>query len=186
MNPSVSQILDVVEDAASDSIIILPNNGNIIPTALQVKDLTHKKVKVVPTPGVIEGFAALLEYDPSASLEENFLNMERSFTRVLAAEVTVALRDASTPDGPVKAGNWLGLSRKGIEAVGDSLTQASIKLMDKLVKDSHEIVTIIEGEGSSKLSTRKITEWLEDNRPGILIEVHEGGQPLYPYLFSIE
>jgi hypothetical protein len=105
---------------------------------------------------------------------------------VVAGEVTRAVRDADSPAGPVAAGDWLGLSRQGIEVVSDSLTGTACLLLDVLVADSHDLVTIIEGEGTGAADTRRITEWLRDHRPDVETEVHHGGQPLYPYLFSIE
>jgi dihydroxyacetone kinase-like predicted kinase len=88
--------------------------------------------------------------------------------------------------GPIRAGDWLGLSRQGIEVVDDSLAGAACSLLETLVTDDHDLVTIIEGEGSGAADTRRITEWIKDHRPDVEIEVHHGGQPLYPYLFSIE
>jgi hypothetical protein len=86
----------------------------------------------------------------------------------------------------VVTGDWIGLSRLGIEAVSNSVAQVAQALLDKLVTDDHELVTLIEGEGSTAADTRRITEWLREHRPGVDTEVHQGGQPLYPYLFSIE
>lgn len=80
----------------------------------------------------------------------------------------------------------MGISRDGIRAIAPTVTEAAIQLLDAIVGDEHEIVTIIEGEGSSAGDTRRITEWLEEHRPGVAPEVHHGGQPLYPYLFGVE
>jgi hypothetical protein len=88
--------------------------------------------------------------------------------------------------GPIVTGDWLGLSREGIEVVSGSLSEAACALLEILMTDSHDLVTIIEGEGSGAADTRRITEWIKDRRPDVEIEVHDGGQPLYPYLFSIE
>jgi dihydroxyacetone kinase-like predicted kinase len=96
------------------------------------------------------------------------------------------VRDSSCDVGPIATGDWLGIARDGIRAVEQQVGQAAVALLDELVTDRHEIVTIIEGEGSSAASTRQITEWLADHRPGASAEVHHGGQPLYPYLFGIE
>jgi dihydroxyacetone kinase-like predicted kinase len=88
--------------------------------------------------------------------------------------------------GPIAEGDWLGLGRTGIRAVEAQLADAATVLLDALVTERHEIVTIIEGEGASAAHTRRITEWLAEHRPGTTAEVHHGGQPLYPYLFGIE
>jgi hypothetical protein len=186
MNPSTAELVDAVEAVRSNSVIILPNNGNIRPVAERVNDLTAKSVWVVPTDTIAEGFAALLAYDPEADGSVNAETMEASARSVVAGEVTRAVRDSDSRVGPISAGDWLGLSRRGIEVVSDSLSGASCALLDTLVDQNHALVTIIEGEGSGAAETRRITEWLGDQRPDVETEVHHGGQPLYPYLFSIE
>ncbi len=186
MNPSTAELVQAVQALRSDEVIILPNNGNIRPVAQRVGDLTSKRVWVVPTDTVVEGFAALLAYDPEARGEVNARAMEASALKVVPGEVTRAVRDADSRVGPIRAGDWLGLSRQGIEVVNDSLAGAACALLDILITPSHDLVTIMEGEGSGAADTRRITEWVRDQRPEVEIEVHHGGQPLYPYLFSIE
>lgn len=186
MNPSTAQLLEAVEKAPADEVVILPNNKNIIPVAEQVGGQTHKRVYVVPTRGVAEGFASLLAYDPQATGEENARAMTDAAANVVAGEVTRAVRDSSCDLGPIAEGDYLGLSREGITAVASTLEDACTQLLDALVGDDHEIVTIIEGQGASAATTRHIQLWLQDNRPNVTAEVHHGGQPLYPYLFGIE
>ncbi len=186
MNPSTAELVDAVQALRSDEVIILPNNGNIRAVAERVDDLTDKSVWVVPTETVVAGFAALLAYDPGAHGEVNARSMEASALKVVTGEVTRAVRDSDSTAGPIVTGDWLGLSRRGIEVVGDSLAGSACSLLEVLVTDRHDLVTIIEGEGSGAADTRRITEWIKDKRPNVEIEVHHGGQPLYPYLFSIE
>jgi len=186
MNPSIAELVAAVDELASDEVIVLPNNGNIRPVANRVDELSHKRVWVVPTETIAEGFAALLAYDPEAGGEANAEAMEATARKVVPGEVTRAVRDSDTPAGPVRTGDWLGLSRDGIEVVGETLAEASCALLDLLVTDDHDLVTLIEGEGSGAADTRRITEWLKEARPMVETEVHHGGQPLYPYLFSIE
>jgi DAK2 domain fusion protein YloV len=186
MNPSTAQLLEAVEAVPADEVVILPNNKNIVPVAEQVDELTAKRVRVVPTRSIPEGFAALMAYDPQATGEENAASMAGTAERIVAAEVTRAVRDSTTEAGPVKEGDWMGISRSGIQAIAPDLAGAVTALLDVLVGDDAEIVTIIEGEGASAGVTRRITEWLAEQRPGVEPEVHHGGQPLYPYLFGIE
>ena len=186
MNPSTAQLLDAVEAAPANQVVILPNNKNIIPVAEQVDTLTEKTVRVVKTTGVAEGFAALLEYDPEATADDNTAVMTAAAQRVVSGEITRAVRDSSSDAGPIKEGDWLGMSNKGILAIRPTLADVACDLLDELVTDDHEIVTIIEGDGATPAVTRCITEWLAESRPGVTAEVHHGGQPLYPYLFSIE
>jgi DAK2 domain fusion protein YloV len=186
MNPSIAELVEAVDALASDEVIVLPNNGNIRPVANRVDELSAKRVWVVPTETIAEGFAALLAYDPEAGGEANAAAMEATARKVVPGEVTRAVRDSETSAGPVRTGDWLGLSRDGIEVVGDSVSDAACRLLDLLVTADHDLVTIIEGDGSGAADTRRITEWLKESRPLVETEVHHGGQPLYPYLFSIE
>jgi DAK2 domain fusion protein YloV len=186
MNPSIAELVGAVDALASDDVIVLPNNGNIRPVANRVDELSTKRVWVVPTETIAEGFAALLAYDPEAGGAANAEAMEATARKVVPGEVTRAVRDSETPAGPVRSGDWLGLSRNGIEVVGETLADAACSLLELLVGGDHDLVTIIEGEGSGAADTRRITEWLKEARPVVETEVHHGGQPLYPYLFSIE
>jgi len=186
MNPSTAQILEAVQAAPADAVIVLPNNKNIIAVAEQVQALTDKTVRVVKTVGVAEGFAALMEYDPEADADENAKNMSACADRVVSGEITQAVRDSEADAGPIAAGDFLGISRDGIVVIADSLDGACTGLIDMLANGDHEIVTLIEGEGASAASTRRLTEWISEHRPKATVEVHHGGQPLYPYLLSIE
>jgi DAK2 domain fusion protein YloV len=186
MNPSTAQLLEAVEAAPSDTVVILPNNKNIVPVAEQVGAHTSKTVHVVRTHGIAEGFASLLSYDPEADGESNVDAMASAADNVVAGEVTQAVRDSSCELGPIREGDYLGVCGDGIKAVAPTLALACEQLLDALVTENHELITIIEGEGSSAAVTRHIEVWLEEHRPDADSEIHHGGQPLYPYLFGIE
>jgi uncharacterized protein len=185
MNPSTAEILAVVDALESAQVLVLPNNKNIRPVAERLDELSTKSVRVVPTESIVEGFAALLAYDPAADAEPNVLAMTASASRVHSGEVTRAVRDTVTDAGPVRKGDWIGLTRDSVVSIADSPSGAACGLLAHLVGD-RELVTIIEGEEASAPETRRITEWLHDNCPDIAVEVHHGGQPLYPYLFGVE
>jgi uncharacterized protein len=186
MNPSTAQLLDAVESVPAPEVVILPNNKNIIAVAEQVDTLTEKVVRVLPTRSITEGFAALLAYDPEASADDNVEAMREHAEAVVNGEVTQAVRDSSCDVGPISEGDWLGIARDGIRVVDPDLALAACGLLDDLVTDDHELVTVIEGEGASPGCTRHVTEWLAEHKPGVEAEVLHGGQPLYPYLFGIE
>ena len=186
MNPSTADLVAAVEACPADQVVVLPNNKNIVPVAEQVDSQTAKSVRVVPTRGVSEGFAALLAYDPEAEVGTNADAMAEAASNVVAGEVTQAVRDSAADVGPIAAGDWLGISRQGIEVVDADLGATCVGLLDALIAEGHEIVTVIEGEGASAAVTRRITEWLADRGGQVEAEVHHGGQPLYPYLFGIE
>jgi dihydroxyacetone kinase-like predicted kinase len=167
-------------------VVILPNNKNIIPVAEQVDAMTTTNVRVVPTRGVAEGFASLLASDPEATAASNADAMSEAAAHVVAGELTRAVRNSSSDAGPINEGDWLGIARDGIIAINPDLSEAAAGLLAHIVSDDHEIVTIIEGEGATPAATRHLEVWVHDNRPGCEVEVHHGGQPLYPYLFGIE
>ncbi len=186
MNPSTADLLAAVERAPADDVVILPNNKNIIPVARQVAEHADKTVVVVETTSVPEGFASLLAYDPEAPAGENAAEMAEISTDVRVGEVTRAVRDTTCEAGPISEGDWLGIDRRGIRVVNSSMTEAAIRLLDHLVDEDSEILTIIEGAEATPADTRTITEWAAGHRPDLEVEVHDGGQPHYPYLFGIE
>jgi hypothetical protein len=186
MNPATADLVKAIEAVASQEVVILPNNKNIRPVAEQVDALTDKTVRVVATGSIVEGFAALLAYDPAAGAEANVVAMTESAAHVVPAEITRAVRDTVTDAGEVHEGDYIGMSRDGVVAVADSALLCTRLLLSRLLDDSHELVTLIEGEGAKVGDTRRIEEWLSDEYPNVALEVHQGGQPLYPYLLGIE
>jgi DAK2 domain fusion protein YloV len=186
MNPSTADLLAAVEEVLADDVVILPNNKNIVPVAEQVQGQTKKRVRVVPTRGVAEGFAALMAYDPEAPGDENEAEMREAAEHVAAGEVTRAVRSSSCELGPIAEGDWLGISREGIRSIEKELSDAATGLLADLLTDDHEIVTLIEGEGANAGATRRITEWVAEHHPDVSCEIHHGGQPLYPYYVGIE
>jgi DAK2 domain fusion protein YloV len=186
MNPSTADLLAAVEAVPAEQVVILPNNKNIIAVAEQVDAHTSRTVKVVPTRGIAEAFAALMGYDPEAPVDDNASEMAALSSAVVAGEVTRAVRDSTCDAGPITEGDYLGIAREGIKTVESTVAGAATGLLDLLVTDDHEIVTVIEGDGATAADTRAITEWLGEHRPGASAEVHHGGQPLYPYLFGVE
>jgi DAK2 domain fusion protein YloV len=186
MNPSTSELAEAVRATGSRQVILLPNNKNITPVAAQVNDLVDERVAVVATNSIVEGFAALLAYDPDASLEANATAMRASACNVVAGEVTRAVRDTSTDAGDVHEGDWIGLGASGVLAIADSIAAASNGLLATLIRPEHELLTLIEGDGATPANTRRITEYLAEAFPQIIVEVHHGGQPLYPYYFGLE
>ena len=186
MNPSTAQILDAVERCRSDSIVILPNNKNIVPVARQVDGLTAKQVAVVPTTSIVEALAALITFDPDAVLDTNVGIMESAASHVRAGEVTRAVRDSTVESGPIAAGDWIGLSKEGVCVTAPSAGAAAMALVDQLVDDGSELVTVLVGAGAAPGDTTRLEEHLALTYPNVDVEVHEGGQPLYPYLVGVE
>jgi hypothetical protein len=186
MNPSTAQILDAVEECNAQSVIVLPDNKNIVPVAKQVDDLSDKHVMVVETHSVPEALAALVEYDPNALLDENASSMRAALERVRTGEVTQAVRDAAVEGSQVRAGDWIALTRDGLVATTTSPADAVCKLLAEIVDDESEIITVLVGADAPATETQRIREHVEVAFPHVEVEFHDGGQPLYPYLVGVE
>jgi DAK2 domain fusion protein YloV len=186
MNPSTAQILEAVDACAAEGVVVLPNNKNIVPVAQQVPELTELPVGVVPTAAVVEALGALVVYDPDAPLGTNVTAMTEAAGRVRAGEVTQAVRDSVAECGPITNGDWIAITRDGIQVAVKSAVDAAVALVDALVDDDAELVTVIVGEGADADDTARLGEHLGDAHPHVEVEVHRGGQPLYPYLIGVE
>ena len=187
MNPSTAELLDAVEHMNAQHVVILPNNKNIIPVANQVNALTSKTVHVVPTCSMPEALAALVFYDPESTSEINAAAMSDAAAAVATGEVTQAVRDTNSDAGPVREGDWIGLVRgDGLVAIGDTMVAAACALVDKLITPGRELMTMITGDLATARATEEILAYIADNFDGVEVEVHAGGQPLYPYLFGVE
>ncbi len=186
MNPSTAELLAAIEAAPSEQVVVLPNNSNIVPVARQAGEHAGKTVTVVATTSVPAGLAALIGYDPDASADANAESMGDAADAVSAGEVTQAVRDSTSPAGPVAAGQWIGLDGGGISAAGDSAAAAAVGLLDAMLTPAHEILTLIEGAGAQATDTAEVMAWLAEHWSDVEVERHVGGQDHYPYLFGIE
>jgi DAK2 domain fusion protein YloV len=186
MNPSTADLVAAVEAVPAPEVVILPNNKNIIPVAEQVDAQTSRTVKVVPTRGIAEGIASLMSYDPQATAEANAAGMAEVAEGVLAGEVTQAVRESTSEAGPIVEGDWLGIRHEGICAVQPTLAEAAIELLNVMITYDHELLTVIAGEDADDDTTARIEAWVEEHHEDVEVEVHEGGQPLYPYYFGLE
>ena len=186
MNPSTAEILEAIEYLLGKDVVILPNNTNIYPVAAQACELSSKPAYVVATAGVQEAFAALLDYDPQAAGDANAEAMSASAGRVVFGEVTQAVRATTTDTGPSSPVTSSVFRAPASSPIGKNLAEATTALLERLITDDHEIVTLIEGADVPASELRSITEWLDTNHPDISVERLQGGQPLYPFLLSIE
>jgi dihydroxyacetone kinase-like predicted kinase len=187
LNPSTAELLAAVEQVNADQVVVLPGNKNIIPVAEQLDALTARTVRVVPTRSMPEGIAALMVYDPESSVEVNTAAMRHAAEAIAAGEVTQAVRASQTPAGPVTEGDWLGIVRgDGIVAVAGDVFGAATGLLDRLVTDERELLTVIRGADADDPTLAAIEAWMSEHHPDVEVEVHDGGQPLYPYLFGVE
>ena len=186
MNPSTAQILEAVERCPSDCVIVLPNNKNIVPVAHQVDELCERRVEVVPTNAVVETLTALVAYDPQATIDANVASMHEAVDRVRTGEVTQAVRDSVAECGPIKAGDWIAVNRSGICTVAPTSVEATIGLVDELLDVDSELITVLVGADARPADRAWLEEHLADAHPTVEVEVHEGDQPLYPFLVGVE
>lgn len=184
MNPSTAEILDAIDDLPQDQVLLIPNNKNIIPAAEQTRELTDKEVAVIPSVAITEGFAAMVAFDPRENMEINRQRMLRSLSQVKTGAVTVAVRDAKYKGGKIKKGSCIGLFRGEIVAASGSSVEAARTLLEKMLEDGDELVSVIVGEDAQGEDHGEIMDLLEEK--GLEMELVDGGQPVYPYIFGVE
>tara|TARA_B100000929_G_scaffold95491_1_gene74910 strand:- start:16279 stop:17898 length:1620 start_codon:yes stop_codon:yes gene_type:complete len=186
MNPSTADLLEAAEATASEHVIILPNNSNIVAVAEQVDSQTSKTVRVVETHAVTEGFASLLGYDPEATSEKNQTGMSQASQMVESGEITTAVSESTSEIGEIKKGDFLGLQKGKVTVIAENIVEATNNLLKEMISDEHEIVTLVAGEDSNEKETDEIVAWVNAEYEELEVEVHEGGQPLYPYYIGVE
>ena len=186
MNPSTAELLAAVESLPTGHVVVLPNNKNIIPVAEQVDGETERTVGVVPTRSVVEGISSLLAFSPGATAAQNSEAMAAAAASVTHGEVTQAVRDASSSSGPITEGDWLGIGPDGIAAVESEVAAAAKALLDAIIDDDHELLTVLTGADADAATTEAIVGHVAEHHPDVEVEVSDGGQPLYPYYFGLE
>jgi DAK2 domain fusion protein YloV len=187
MNPSTEDIVNAVRGIAADTVYILPNNSNIILAAQQAKDLVEdKQVVVIPTKSIPQGLAAVLAFQEKADAARNTEAMTKAIERVVSGQVTFAVRDTTIDGIDIKEGDYLGIQDGRIVVSDRDLLGACKSLLASMIDENSEIVTILTGKDADEGQTRQITAFLAEAYPGVEVEMHPGGQPLYTYIFSVE
>lgn len=185
MNPSTAELLAAVERVPAESVIILPNNRNIVMAANQTIGIAGKPVAVVPTTSVPQAFAALLAADPSGSVDANVSAMIEASESVRTGEITTAIKDSKGKVGKIRAGQIIGISDHEIEVVGEDVGDVASRLLDLLAQDG-EAVTLLAGEDLDDPTMEAIAERMRAAHPDLEVETHRGEQPLYPLIMSVE
>jgi DAK2 domain fusion protein YloV len=187
MNPSTEDIVNAVRGIEADTVYILPNNSNIILAAQQAKDLVEdKQVVVIPTKSIPQGLAAVLAFQEKADAARNTEAMTKAIERVVSGQVTFAVRDTTIDGIDIKEGDYLGIQDGRIVVSDRDLLGACKSLLASMIDENSEIVTILTGKDADEGQTGQITAFLAEAYPGIEVEMHPGGQPLYTYIFSVE
>jgi DAK2 domain fusion protein YloV len=186
MNPSTKDILQAVKTVASDKVIILPNNKNVVLTANQVPSLTDKKVEIVPTQTIPQGVAALLTFDYEADFETNAQLMKEAASKVKTIEITHAVRSAQLNGLKIKKKQSIGLLDGELLAGGNNPSDVLLKILAKLDLKKMGIITIYYGADTQQTEAEQVSANIRDRYPQLQVEVVRGGQPHYNYIVSIE
>lgn len=187
MNPSTKDLLDAAMRVNADAVIILPNNKNIIMAAQSAAELSEKPCAVVPTTSVPEAFSALFGFDAGSSLEDNVEAMKDACAEVHTGEVTHAIKDSKDAhDNPIHEGDVIGIADGSIEAVGSSIDDVVMHLLEVMEADDADTLTILAGEDMDGGAFDALIKEIEDAYDELEIDAHRGEQPLYPIILSLE
>lgn len=187
MNPSTEDMLNAIENVHADNIFILPNNSNIILAANQAQSIVEdKNVIVVPTKTVPQGISALLAYSEEAAPEDNFNAMSEEIARVKSGSVTYAVRDTEVDDKVIRQGDIMGIGDKTILSVGQNISEVTKDLIDNLMDDDSELISIYYGNDIEEASAEELAKQIEEAYPDADVELNYGGQPIYYYIVSVE
>ncbi|WP_051287110.1 DAK2 domain-containing protein [Paenibacillus taiwanensis] len=186
MNPSTQDFIDAIESITAQHLFILPNNSNIIMAAKQAAEIVERDVTVLETKTIPQGISAAFAFQEEESVETNTELMQSAIAHVKSGQVTYAVRDTSMDDLEIKAGHFIGISGGKIVATTEELTGTCERLLDKMLEDGGEIITILTGEDAKEEETESLLEWLSQHHADAEVEVHEGGQPIYSYIISVE
>jgi DAK2 domain fusion protein YloV len=186
MNPSTNDILQAFKDLPTDHVIILPNNKNIILAAEAAKKVSDKQVTVIPTKNIPQGLVACLRLNPSGDYEEIVNEMAESLSEVEAGEITTATRSIEINGLKVKKGEVIALLNGQLIDSSDTVLKACATLLKKAKTEEREHITIIYGENATKKMIDQVVEYINQEYPNHEIEIHDGGQPHYQFILSIE
>jgi len=185
MNPSTNDFVEAVKEIKQGKIIIFPNNKNIISAAKQAKSLSDKEVRIIETRTIPEAIAALLIFNDQKELDELKTRMEKETKQVKTIEITNAVKDSKVNGFKIKQEDVIGIVNGTIKSVGDDELDVIEELIDK-EWECEDLITIYYGDGADYKEAEKIKEKFEEFSKDVEIEIYEGGQPLYPYIISLE
>ena len=187
MNPSTEDMLNAIAAINADSIYIFPNNKNIILAANQARDMTKdKKIIVIPTKTIPQGISALVAYVPDMSVEENDKLMNDAISAVKTGQVTYAVRDTSIDGVEIHQDDYMGIGDKGILSNGKDIDEVILRMLDKMVDDSSELVTVYFGADVKEDAADAVRGKIAARFPALEVDIQAGGQPVYYYIISVE
>ncbi|MGG1679719.1 DAK2 domain-containing protein [Neobacillus sp. NRS-1170] len=186
MNPSTEDIVKAVKQVNAKKVFILPNNKNIIMAAEQARDVSEEEIYVIPSKTVPQGLSALLAFNPSADAGANEATMKEALQHVRTGQITYAVRDTQIDGLEIEKDDFMGITEGKIVVKNKDKGKAAENLLSKMLDEDSEILTVIYGEDVSEDEVNTLTQFVEENYGDIEIEIHNGQQPLYSFIFSIE
>ena len=186
MNPSTQDIIDAIKKSGAKKAIVLPNNGNIVMAAKQAAEVSDIPVGIVPTKTISQGLTAMLSFDADDTLENNVDNMTDSLEDVVSGEVTKANRDTTINGIEIHENDFLGIIDGDIQVAEKDLVQSTVDMVEKMLDEDSEIITVMFGRDSNKEEAKQVVSALEEKHDDLEFEVHNGGQPVYNFLISVE
>ncbi|MFS0751888.1 DAK2 domain-containing protein [Oceanobacillus sp. 1P07AA] len=185
MNPSTQDITEAINQTNARNVIVLPNNKNILMAAEQAAEIAEVNVRVVPTKTIPQGISAVLSFHPDVDIDKNKAVMEEASLQVKTGQITYAVRDTQIDGLPIEKGSFMGLNEGKIVNTNKDQLESAKSLIEKLVTEEDELLTILYGEDVDESEVDKLTAFIEDNYD-LEVEVHDGKQPIYSYIFSVE
>lgn len=186
MNPSTQDILDAIQAANAKKVILLPNNKNIFLAAEQAAEVAEIPVEIVQSRTIAQGMTALLSFDPSEELQANQAAMTEALDTVISGQVTQAIRDTTLDGLEIKKDDYMGIIDGKIKVSTADRQTAAIEMVQTMLDEDSEIVTIIVGEDGDMTEAEAISDAIMAQDDELEVEIHEGDQPVYPYLISVE
>ena len=187
MNPSTEDVLQAIAHVNAENIFIFPNNKNIILAANQARDLTEdKNIIVIPTKTIPQGITALISYVPDKTVEQNTEEMMEAMKHVKTGQITYAVRDTKIDDKEIRQGDIMGIGDHGMLAVGKEIEDTAVATVQEMADEDCEIISIYYGSDVTAEDAEQLAARLEELYPDFDVELHEGGQPIYYYVVSVE
>lgn len=189
MNPSIEDFVKAISKLNPESVIILPNNSNIVMSAKQAADILNKKginTKIVPTTSIQQGISACMGFNPDLDIEENLIEMFAATKRVVCGQITTAVRDSRSNGINIKSGDYLAIREKKIVAASVEILDVAKSLVDSMMTYDAEIVTIIAGLDASKELVKALEAYIYDSYSHVEVEIQQGDQPVYNLLLAVE
>ena len=186
MNPSTQDMLEAIEKLNAEHIFILPNNKNIIMAANQAAEISDKDIRVIPTKTIPQGITCITMFNPEADVEENTEELKEAMEMVKTTSVTYAVRDTEVDGKEIKEGNILGLVEGKIKEVGEDPYKVAEDLIDSLVDEDSELITIFYGKDCEEEKVDALIEKLEGKYEDLDVQCYKGEQPLYYFIMSVE